>query len=182
MATEGWRSSETLAWTERDGVTPPPKGVNRWFLGSVACSMAAVWVGMMTTDALCPDHRLWVQTLGMTALVSAVAAIVGLVGQRSWAPLAALASALLGIAVGFIDAIHDPTRGAFISLAFAVVAVVVLLAAVPLLRSALWLRRAKAELATEQIELPATPVAAPAQADTIEGTAQTTVRRTRIHG
>jgi thiol:disulfide interchange protein len=88
-----------------------------------------------------------VQTLGTVALVAAVWAIVGLVGQRSWAVLAALASALFGIAVGVIDMVHSQTRGAILSIAFAVVAVGVLVAAVPVLRSALWMRRAERQLA-----------------------------------
>jgi hypothetical protein len=142
-----WRSGDTLAWTRHDGVTPPPKGANRWLLGSLALSLTGVWIGMISTDALCPDHRLWVQTLGTVALVAAVWAIVGLVGQRAWAVLAALASALFGIAVGFIDMVHSPTRGAILSIAFAVVAVGVLVAAVPVLRSALWMRRAERQLA-----------------------------------
>jgi hypothetical protein len=153
MSTPEWRRSETLAWTRRDGVTPPPPGVNRWFFGAIALSMAGVWIGMLATDALCPDHRMWVQTFGTVASVSAVASIFGLASQRFWAPLAALASALLGIAVGFIDAVHSPTRGALISIAFAVVSVVVLVASVPQLRLALWLRRASAELQAEPAEL-----------------------------
>ena len=87
------------------------------------------------------------ETLGTVALVSAVWAIVGLIGQRSWAMLAALSSALFGIAVGFIDMVHSPTRGAILSIVFAVVGVGVLIAAVPVLRSALWLRRAERQLA-----------------------------------
>jgi hypothetical protein len=142
-----WRSGDTLAWTRRDGVTPPPTGAHRWMLGSVALSLTGVWIGMIATDALCPDHRLWVQSLGTVALAAAVWAVVGLVGQRAWAVLAALASALFGIAVGVIDMVHSPTRGAILSIAFAVVALGVLVAAVPVLRSALWMRRAERQLA-----------------------------------
>ena len=142
-----WRSGDTLAWTRRDGVTPPPNGANRWLLGSLALSLTGVWIAMVSTDALCPDHRLWVQTLGTVAFASAVWAIVGLIGQRSWAMLAALASALFGIACGFIDRVHSPTRGALLSIVFAVVAVGVLVAAVPVLRAALWVRHAERELA-----------------------------------
>lgn|ERR671912_144804 len=142
-----WRSGDTLAWTRRDGVTPPPKGAHRGLLASVALSLTGVWIGMIATDALCPDHRLWVQSLGTVALVASVWAIVGLIGQRAWAVLAALASALFGIAVGVIDMVHSPTRGAIVSIAFAVVALGVLVAAVPVLRSALWMRRAERQLA-----------------------------------
>ncbi len=159
MTTPQWRKSETLAWTGRDGVTPPPSGVSPWFFGSIALSLAGVWIGMIATDTLCPEHRMWVLTFGVVASLSAVGSIVGLVGQRAWAPLAALASALLGIAVGFIDAVHSPTRGALISVAFAVVSIAVLMAAVPQLRSALWLRRASAELHIEPAGTPTVDVA-----------------------
>ena len=142
-----WRSGDTLAWTRHDGVTPPPKGANRWLLGSLALSISGVWIAMMSTDALCPDHRLWVQSLGTVAFAAAIWAVVGLIGQRSWAMLAALASALFGIACGFIDMVHSPTRGAILSIVFAVVAVGVLIAAVPVLRAALWVRHAERELA-----------------------------------
>ena len=142
-----WRSGDTLAWTRRDGVTPPPKGANRWLLGSLALSITGIWIGMFSTDALCPDHRLWVETLGTVAMVAAVWAIVGLIGQRSWAVVAALASALFGIACGFIDMVHSPTRGAILSISFAVVAVGVLIAGVPVLRTALWVRRTERQLA-----------------------------------
>ena len=142
-----WRSGDTLAWTSRDGVTPPPKGANRWLLGSLALSLTGVWIAMVSMDTLCPDHRLWVGALGTVSFAAAVWAIVGLIGQRSWAMLAALASALFGIACGVIDMVHSPTRGAILSIVFAVVAVGVLIAAVPVLRSALWVRRAERELA-----------------------------------
>src|SRR3954447_5867678 len=141
-----WRSGDTLAWTQRDGVTPPPKGANRWMLGSLALSLTGAWIGMMSTDALCTDHRLWVETLGTVAFAAAIWAVVGLIGQRSWAMLAALASALFGIACGFIDMVHSPTRGAIMSMLFSAVAVGVLIAAVPVLRSALWMRHATREL------------------------------------
>lgn len=121
-------------------------------LGSIALSLSGVWIGLISTDALCPDHRLWVQSLGTVALVAAVTAVVGLIGHRAWAPVAALASALFGIAVGFIDMVHSPTRGAVLAIAFAVVAVAVLVAAVPQLRSALWFRRAQRQLAPVDVE------------------------------
>jgi len=152
MAETEWRSDETLAWTNRDGVTPPPQGVNRWLLGSIALSLSGVWIGMISTDALCPDHRLWVQTLGTVAFVAAITAIAGLIGHRAWASVAALGSALFGIAVGFIDMVHSPTRGAVLAISFAVVAVAVLVAAVPQLRSALWFRRAQRQLAPVDVE------------------------------
>ena len=149
MKPADWESDETLAWTKRDGMTPPPRGMSPWFLGAIATSMIGVWVGLIATDALCPDHRLWVQTLASVALVGSVAAIVGLFTGRSWAPLMALGSALVGIAIGFIDSIHDPTRGALISLAFTLVGAVLVTALVPQLRLALWPRRASRDMDVE---------------------------------
>jgi hypothetical protein len=149
MESAEWGSDETLAWTKRDGMTPPPRGVSPWFLGAVATSMIGVWIGLIATDALCPDHRLWVQTMASVALVGSVAAIVGLFAGRSWAPLMALGSALVGIAIGFVDAVHDPTRGALISLAFTLVGAMLVIVLVPHLRSALWPRRAARDMHVE---------------------------------
>jgi len=149
MGSAEWGSDETLAWTKRDGMTPPPRGVSPWFLGAVATTMIGVWIGLIATDALCPDHRLWVQTLASVALVGSVAAIVGLFAGRSWAPLMALGSALVGIAIGFVDAVHDPTRGALISLAFTLVGAMLVIVLVPQLRSALWPRRAARDMHVE---------------------------------
>jgi hypothetical protein len=146
MESADWGGDETLAWTTRDGMLPPPRGASPWFLGAIATSMVGVWIGIIATDALCPDHRLWVQTLAGAALVASIAAIVGLFTGRSWAPLAALGAALIGIAIGVIDAIHDPTRGALISLAFGVVGALLVIALIPQLRSALWPRRATRDM------------------------------------
>ena len=140
-----WRSGDTLAWTQRDGVTPPPKGANRWMLGSLALSLTGAWIGMMSTDALCTDHRLWVETLGTVAFVA------GRSGRSSGSSASARGrcwrrwrARCSGSPVGFIDMVHSPTRGAIMSILFAVVAVGVLIAAVPVLRSALWMRHADA--------------------------------------
>lgn len=157
MESAEWGSDETLAWTKRDGMTPPPRGVSPWFLGAIATSMIGVWIGLIATDALCPDHRLWVQTLATVALVGSVAAIVGLFTGRSWAPLMALGSALVGIAIGFVDAVHDPTRGALISLAFTFVGAMLVIVWVPQLRSALWPRRAARDMHVETSKDVTTP-------------------------
>jgi hypothetical protein len=183
-----WRSDETLAWTERDGLPPPPNGANHWFLGSLALSMGAVWIALLASDTLCPEHRAWVEVFATVALASAVAAVVGLVGHRAWASLTALASALLGVAVGFIDAVHSPTRGALTALSFAVVAIGVLVAAVPQLRSAFWFRRARAELISERVQLAndRAEMADPASGATgaehaVESPSPQTPRRSRSH-
>ncbi len=143
-----WTSSETLAWSRRDGLTSSPGGPPGWMLGSIALSMCGVWVGLIATDALCPDHRMWVQGFATAALGLSGASIYGLLTHRSWAPIAALGSALFGVLIGFLDAVHSATRGALISLAFAVIAVALLVAMVPQLRSLLWARRSRRYLAT----------------------------------
>jgi hypothetical protein len=168
MGSTEWGSSEQVAWTKRDGYTPSPGGPRPWFLGAVAVTMIGVWVGIMTTDALCPDHRLWVMTLAWVALIGSIAAVVGLFMHRSWAPLLTLGVALIGVAIGFIDAIHDATRGALISIAFAVVGVMLVVTSIPQLRSALFPRRAAREMRVDMTEAdvlvestaPAKPVSA----------------------
>lgn len=162
---ERWSDAETLGWVRRDGVTPPPGGSSARLLTVVAVAMAGVWVGMIASDSLCPEHRMWVNALAWAALALSVGAVVGLVGQRAWAPLCGLTSALLGVAIGFIDMVHSTTRGAVVSLAFGVVAVAVVVAGYPRLRSALWSRRAAAELAP----LPAGPFVPDARAVTSAG-------------
>jgi hypothetical protein len=152
MGSTEWGSSDQVAWTKRDGYTPSPGGPRPWFLGAVAVTMIGVWAGIMTTDALCPDHRLWVMTLAWVALIGSITAVVGLFLHRSWAPLLTLGVALIGVAIGFIDAIHDATRGALISVAFAVVGVMLVVTSIPQLRSALLPRRAAREMRVDMAE------------------------------
>ena len=61
-----------------------------WFL--LAGAMSAVFLGIMSSDALCPEHRLWVLFLGGASLIAAGTAIVGLIDGWAGAPLLALAS------------------------------------------------------------------------------------------
>ena len=121
---EQWRSDEVLAWTEREGPGRGPAGPSRkvWFL--LAGAMSVVFLGMMSSDTLCPEHRVWVLVIGGAALIAAGTAIVGLIDGWAGAPLLALVSAVGGVAVGLIDAIHAPTRGRLIAVAFALVFVV----------------------------------------------------------
>lgn len=117
-----WRSGELLAWTDREGPGRPPRGPAVVLTGSLAVSLAVAHVGMLFSDTLCPDHRAWVFGLAGVAVVAAGFAVTGLV--RGWATSAVLTvlAALSGVAIGVIDAAHDPSRGQLIAVAFGVVA------------------------------------------------------------
>ena len=136
-----------LAWTEREGPPPPPKGPGRLVPGALAGSLGVVFLGMLGTDSLCPEHRALVQAFATFALMGIVASIVGLL--RGW-PLASfttLASALAGVAIGFIDAAHDPTRGRVLAVAFGVVAAGAAALAARQVAMVRWDRAVRAELA-----------------------------------
>jgi len=117
---QGWRSDEVLAWTEREGPGRGPSqgGRRLWFV--LAGAMALVFLGIMSSDTLCPEHRAWVLLLGGASLIAAGVAIVGLIDGWAGAPLLALASALGGVGIGLIDAVHYPSRGRLIALGFGV--------------------------------------------------------------
>jgi hypothetical protein len=121
MADERWRSDEVLAWTEREGPGRGPAGPSRRLWLAVAGALAIVFTGIMSSDTLCPEHRTWVLLLGGAAFIAAGTAIVGLLDGWAGAPLLALLSALAGVGIGFIDAIHSPTRGRLFACGFAVV-------------------------------------------------------------
>jgi len=82
--------------------------------------MSLVFFGIMSSDTLCPEHRAWVLLLGGASLIAAGVAIVGLIDGWAGAPLLALASALGGVGIGLIDAVHNPSRGRLIALGFGV--------------------------------------------------------------
>lgn len=117
-----WQSSEVLAWSADDGPGRPPVA-SRWIIGGVAVALTATLTGILSTDALCPDHRAWVQTLASVAIFSAAVAIVQVLRAQPSAIVFALLSSVLGVAIGFIDAVHDPGRGMLISLGFAIAGV-----------------------------------------------------------
>ena len=166
MGESGWRSGQVLAWTEREGPQPPPKGPGRLLPGVLAGSLGVVFLGMLGTDSLCPEHRMVVQIFGTFALVGIVTSIMGLVRGWALASFTTLASALAGVAIGFVDAAHDPSRGRLLALAFGIVAAgAAVLAArqVALLR---WDRAVQAELAPLPAEtLPAAPAVATPEAE-----------------
>jgi hypothetical protein len=152
-----WNAGEPVAWTRHDGVAPPPKPARAGVLIAAATAIAGIWIAMLATDSLCPEHRMWVQVLGTVALAAAVTAVIGLIGARAWAAPFAVLSATLGVGVGLLDAVHSPTRGALTSIAFSVVSVVLAFIAVPYVRTAWWARRTGRYLSAEHV-----PVGEPA--------------------
>jgi|SRR5918994_3358131 hypothetical protein len=162
VSTGDWRSGDVVAWTEHDGVGTPPRGPGRVLPLVLAGTLAVVLGGMLWTDTLCPEHRSWVMALGTVGIIGTVVAIVGLVQSWALAPLLTVAVALDGVAIGFIDALHDPTRGRLIALAFALAAVLgaaLTARAVPLV---LWERHVRRQLAPEPA--PEAAAASPAPA------------------
>jgi hypothetical protein len=148
MAGDGqWHDGEVVAWTERDGVAPRPKGPSRILPFALVATLGAVFAGMMSTDTLCPEHRTWVLALGTIGLIGTVGAIVALVQGRGTAPLLTVAVSLIGVAIGFIDAIHDPTRGHVVAFAFGIAALMAVALTVSSVPIALWDRRVRRQLA-----------------------------------
>lgn len=142
-----WQSSEVVAWTNHDGPGRPPRGPSRILAGALAATLGAVLMGMLATDTLCPEHRTWVQVLGLLGIVGTGVAIVGLVQRWAVAPVLTLAVALDGVAIGLIDAIHAATRGHLVALGFgfsALMAVALVITSVPL---SAWDRRVRRQLA-----------------------------------
>jgi hypothetical protein len=146
MADQQWRSDELLAWTERDGPGRGPRGPQRraWLL--VAGTLSVVFMGLMSSESLCPEHRLWVLLLGGASFIAAGTAIVGLLDGWAGAPLLTLVSALGGVGVGLIDTIHAPTRGRLTALGFAVVFVGAACLVIRQERQLRWDRRVSASL------------------------------------
>ena len=122
MDQQVWQQTEVLAWSEGDGPGRPPVA-SRWIIGGVAAALTVTLTGILATDALCPDHRAWVQTLASVAIFSAAVAVVQVLRSQPSAVVFALVSSVLGVAIGIIDAIHDPGRGMLIALGFAVAGV-----------------------------------------------------------
>ncbi|MGI8685174.1 MAG: hypothetical protein ACR2MO_08830 [Acidimicrobiales bacterium] len=159
MARPEWRSTQVLAWTDREGPGRPPSGPAVGLWTATAATLAIVFSVIMFTDALCPEHRMWVQTLAGLALVGVVTSIVGLVRGWASAPLLTVGSAAVGGGIGLIDTVHSPVRGGFIAAAFAVALVLsawMAVRQVPLLR---WDRRLRRDTAPAESTWPAEPAA-----------------------
>jgi hypothetical protein len=86
----------------------------------LAAVLSAVFAGMVLTDDLCPEHRLWVQVLGGLALVGCGTAAAAWLRGWSFAPLVAAGTSACGLAIGLIDVAHNATRGWIIAGVFAV--------------------------------------------------------------
>jgi hypothetical protein len=120
MAWPERRSTQVLAWTDQEGPGRPPRAPSAGVWTATAATLGVVFSVFMFTDALCPEHRAWVQTLAGLALLGVVTSAVGLVRGWAAAPLLTVACAALGGVIGLIDAAHSPLRGGFIAGAFAV--------------------------------------------------------------
>jgi len=178
MAGRGhWQSDEVVAWTERDGVGPRPKGPSRILPVALAATLAAVLIGMLSTNTLCPEHRTWVVTLGLLGIGGSAAAIVALVQRWAIAPVLTLVVALDGIAIGLIDAIHDANRGHMIALAFGFSALMAIALAVSSVPLSTWDRRVRRSLAPAPVPAATADVPAPAPAEAPEAGATPTVAR-----
>ena len=123
MSDQKWTSTEVLAWSRGDGPERPSAGPSRWALGAVAATLAVTISGILATDTLCPDHRLWVQTLATVAIALSVTSVIQILRAHASAGLFALAASLVGVGIGLIDAVHAPSRGRLIAAAFALAAV-----------------------------------------------------------
>lgn len=140
-STEGqarWTEGQVLAWTEGDGPGRPPAGSGRGLSMGLAAAMGVVFAGMLATDALCPEHRAWVQGLATVALVGTAAAGIGLARGWAVAPPLTAAVASLGVAIGTLDAVHSVTRGRVLILAFGLLTLGAVLLNVRRARMARW--------------------------------------------
>lgn len=118
-----WQASEVLAWSRADGPARPSDVPSRWALGAVGITLAVVVSGILVTDTLCPDHRLWVQALATVSITAAIASVVQIMRAQASAGLFALFASLSGVAIGLIDAVHAPSRGRLVAAGFALAAV-----------------------------------------------------------
>jgi hypothetical protein len=168
MSDSSWRSGEVLAWTEGDGPgRAPSAGSRRLWLG-LAAALAAVFIGMMTGDTLCPEHRAWVITFGTIGLACIVGAIVGLVRGSGSAPILTLAATTCGIGIGLFDAAHAPGRGWAVAAAFTALTLGAAWLASRQLMLFAWEQRVRSQLETRPVAPTMTGAASVAPADTDE--------------
>lgn len=123
MAEPQWTSTEVLAWSRADGPDRSSEGPSRWALGAVGATLAVTISGIVATDTLCPDHRLWVQSLATVAIALSVTSVVQILRAQASAGIFALGASVLGMAIGLIDAVHAPERGRLIAAAFGFAAI-----------------------------------------------------------
>jgi hypothetical protein len=138
-----------VAWTEHDGLGPPPRGPGRVAPLVLASTLAIILTAMMSYDTLCSEHRSWVVLLGVLGFMGTAAAVVGLIQMRALAPLLTVFVSLTGVSIGLIDAVHDPARGRLIALGFGLTAGLGALLTARSVPLALWDRRVRRRLAPE---------------------------------
>lgn len=141
-----WRPTEVVAWTEHEGPGRPPKGPAAWMWTATAATLGLVLSVIFFTDALCPEHRVWVQTLALLALFGSTIAIAGLVRGWATAPGLTIGVAAIGALIGVIDAAHAPLRGGAIAVGFLVALLFSAWLAVRQLPAAAWDRQLRREL------------------------------------
>jgi hypothetical protein len=115
-----WKPGEVLAFTEREGPGRPPAASPTWMIATLVVVVGVTFAGMVSTDTLCPDHRVWVQALASTGFITIVVAFIGLLRGWAGAPILTVFASSLGIAIGLLETVHDATRGRLIILGFAV--------------------------------------------------------------
>ena len=113
-----WRSGDVVAYTERDGPGRPPAGPSSWTILALATVLGATFVGTLTSNGICEEHRMLVEILAGGAIFGVAAALIALWREWSSASFITFMSSLAGVAIGMIDAVHAPTRGRMIAVGF----------------------------------------------------------------
>lgn len=150
-----WRSTQVVAWTERDGPGRPPKGPNRALGFGLSATLGAVFAGMVISDSLCPEHRMWVQGLATLGFACIVGAAIGLAKGWSYAPVLAVLAGFAGVAIGAVDTVHDPARGQLIVLVMGAAALAASALALRQITLAKWDRHVRQQLVDDPTRLPA---------------------------
>lgn len=137
MGEQKWVRSDTYGWADRDGPRPPA-APNAFVVGGLGGTLAVTLAGILGTDTLCPEHRVWVQSLASVALAFSVAAVVQVLRREASAVWFAGIGSVLGVAIGVIDAVHAPERGRLVALGFGLAAVASLGLAARMWRLRVW--------------------------------------------
>jgi len=153
-----WKSGDLLAYTERDGPGPPTAASPTWMIATLVGVVGVTFAGVLTSDTLCPEHRVWVQALALVGFVAIGASIVSLVRGTAAAPVLTLFACSMGLAIGLLDAAHSPTRGLLVALGFGVALALAAVATMRAVRLMRWDHRGDAE--AHDVDAPA-PVQAP---------------------
>ncbi len=149
MSEREWEPTSVVAWTEREGPRRPPPGAARWMWTATAATLGVVVATIFMTDALCPDHRVWVENLALLAIFGSVVAIVGLIRGWAIAPLTTIGVAGIGAVIGALDAAHSPFRGGAIAAGFVLALLFSAWLAVRELSVGAWDRRLRREASAD---------------------------------